>query len=256
MPRVDYDQIAHLYDEPMRAHTVDQQLLAFLANRPDLTPEALRVLDVGCGTGKQLTADRGQLPGAYYLGIDRFRGMLRIAARHEPGIGWINGDGARLPLRSASFDYATNQFSYHHIEEKQSFVRELYRVLRPGGRFVMTNIDPWSMPDWAIYRYFPEAFDQDQRDFLPPNQFGSLMAEAGFVDVTIERRTVVRARRIEEFLAYATDRHRASQFITIADSAYEQGLARLHRAVDASDDGSSTVDLGVSLVIAVGDKPA
>ena len=80
--------------------------------------------------------------------------MLRVAAPRSPGIVWAQGDGAHLPLASASFDYATNQFSYHHIVEQERFVYEMLRVLRPGGRFVMTNIDPWSMVDWSIYRYF------------------------------------------------------------------------------------------------------
>ena len=58
MPRVDYDLIAPLYDEPIREHPVDARLLEFLGERKDLDGTAVRVLDVGCGTGQQLSANR------------------------------------------------------------------------------------------------------------------------------------------------------------------------------------------------------
>ena len=256
MPRVDYDQIAHLYDEPMRDHAVDARLLQFMASRPDLEQSGLRVLDVGCGTGKQLAADRRQLPEAQLVGVDRFRGMLRIAGRHGPGIGWIHGDGTRLPLASGCFDYATNQFSYHHIADKAAFIHEVFRVLRPGGRFVMTNIDPWSMLDWAIYRYFPEAFELDERDCLTSAAFCALMTAVGFAEIRIDRRVTVRPLGLDDFLGYASDRHRTSQFIAISDAAYVQGLARLRRNVADAGASQPTVDLGVCLLTISGDRPA
>lgn len=152
MPRVNYDQIAHLYDEPMRRHSVDARLLAFLKERGDLDPDTVHILDVGCGTGSQLAANREFLPNACMVGVDPFRQMLRVASRSAPASFWVQGDGSRLPLAASGFDYITNQFSYQHIAQQESFVGEMFRVLRPSGRFTMTNIDPWSMPDWAIYR--------------------------------------------------------------------------------------------------------
>jgi SAM-dependent methyltransferase len=255
MPRVDYDQIAHLYDEPIRAHAVDQRLLSYLSQRSDLDRDEVRVLDVGCGTGKQLVANRAELPRAMLVGVDRFRGMLRIAASGGGGIGWVQADGARLPLATASFDYATNQFSYHHIADQPSFVREMFRVLRPGGRFVLTNIDPWSMLDWAIYQYFPEALEQDQRDFVTAEAMTSMMRAAGFVDVRAERRSVQRRAPIAEFLAYASDRHRMSQLMTISDAAYDAGLDRLRRDARDTAQVAAPAELGASLLTVSGDRP-
>ena len=255
MPRVDYDQIAHLYDEPIREHAVDERLLAFLEERPDLDEASVRILDVGCGTGRQLGANWTRLPGAVMVGVDRFRGMLRIAARRGPGIGWVQGDGAQLPLASASFDYATNQFSYQHIAEQERFVHEMHRVLRPGGRFVMTNIDPWSMTRWAIYRYFPAAFDRDVLDFLPADAFADLMREAGFVDVRIERRARAETRDLAELLAYVSERHRTSQLMVIADDAYRDGLGRLRLELEAAGGASVTVESEACLLMIRGDRP-
>lgn len=256
MPRVDYDLIAHLYDEPLRAPGVDARLLAFLDERPDLDPGAVRVLDVGCGTGRQLAANRTRLPQATLAGVDRFVGMLRIAARRSPDVGWVQGDGGHLPLAEASFDYATNQFSYQHIAEQQRFVHEMQRVLRPGGRFVMTNIDPWSMLDWSIYRYFPEALDLDGDDFLPADVFAAYLREAGFVNVGIERLRIRRDEPLADFLAYASERHRASQLMAISDDAYDAGLEQIRVALAKAGSRPVTVDSGVSLVIVSGDRPA
>jgi SAM-dependent methyltransferase len=255
MPRVDYDRIAHLYDEPMRRHSVDERLIAYLESRPDLDPAMLHVLDIGCGTGTQLAANRSQWPFATFVGVDRFRGMLRVAGRNGPGISWVQGDGARIPLASDSFHYATNQFSYHHIHNRSAFVHEMYRVLCPGGRFVMVNIDPWSMPNWAIYQYFPETLQQDQADFLTSASFESEMRAAGFADIVVERRTIRRERPLAEFLAYASERHRTSQFITISDAAYEAGLARIRAAVASAGDEPAPVELGVCLLIITGHRP-
>ena len=216
----------------------------------------MRVLDVGCGTGRQLAANRTRLPRATLVGVDRFVGMLRIAARRSPDIGWVHGDGADLPLASSSVDYATNQFSYQHIAEQERFVQEMQRVLRPGGRFVMTNIDPWSMPDWSIYRYFPEALDLDGDDFLPADVFAAYLHEAGFSNVAIERRTIRRDEPLTDFLAYASERHRASQLMAISDDAYDAGLERIRADVAEAGSRPVTADSGVSLVIVSGDRPA
>jgi SAM-dependent methyltransferase len=254
-PRVDYDQIAHLYDEPIRDHSVDQRLLAYLAERPDLDPATARVLDVGCGTGKQLAADRSELPRALLVGMDRFVGMLRIAGRRGPGISWVQGDGGRLPLRSESFDFATNQFSYQHISERQAFVREVYRVLRPGGRFVMLNIDPWSMAGWVIYQYFPAAFDRDQVDFLPGEAFAESMREAGFVHVRIDRQARRRREDLVAFAEYVSGRHRTSQLMVISDAEYQAGLARLRQDLAAAG-GTFAVDSETCLLTISGDRPS
>src|SRR5688572_12410527 len=157
MHRVNYDQIAHLYDEPVRDYAVDPMLLAYLEERPDLSPSTMRILDVGCGTGKQQTANHGRFPAMTVVGLDRFSGMLQQARRRGPAVHWLQGDAPTLPFADSSFDFASNQFSYHHIHNQPRFLQEVYRVLRPGGRFAMFNIDPWAMPNWVIYQFFPAA---------------------------------------------------------------------------------------------------
>ena len=252
--RVDYDRIAALYDEPARAHDVDPHLLAFIESMDDETAAALRVLDVGCGTGSQLAANRARLPHVSMVGVDRFIGMLRLARRRALDVCWLQGHGARLPLRSTSCDFATCQFAYPHIRQTPRLLDEVFRVLRPGGRFVMTNIDPWSMEAWAIYRYFPEAFARDCDDFVPVDRFLALMRQSGFVDVSARRDHLPRQETLGDFLAFTRARHRVSQLMAIADEAYAEGLRRLERA--AAADPASTITSPFVLVTITGDRPA
>jgi ubiquinone/menaquinone biosynthesis C-methylase UbiE len=256
MQRVNYNEIALLYDEPWRDHAVDPHLVAFFDAHPELAPSETRILDIGCGTGKQLTANRGRFPDMAMVGVDRFAGMLRIARQRGPQIAWVNGDGAVLPLHHDSVDYACNQFSYHHMLVKEAMVHEVWRVLKPGGQFVMTNIDPWSMSNWLVYQYFPAARDIDQHDFLPVERFVAVMRAAGFVNVRAHRECHWPREALQDFLAYASQRHRTSQCMVISDADYHAGLQRLEQSIANAQGQQLVVDSEFCLVTIIGDKPA
>jgi SAM-dependent methyltransferase len=249
--RVDYDAIAHLYDDRRRDHVADEGLTAYMAER-GLAPERARVLDVGCGTGKQLAANRGRYPRMLLAGVDRSGAMLRLAQARDTRVAWIHGDAQALPFASGVFDYATNQFSYPHIADKQRFAGEVFRVLRPGGRFALTNIDPWAMPQWILYRYFPEARDLDEGDFLPPDALRSLLASAGFARIEVSSLDRSHDQDLTEALRSASQRHSASQLMAIPDAAYRAGLDRL--GVDLARGVSATRSQFVVLTVRA-DKP-
>src|SRR5512143_896309 len=126
--KVDYDQIAQLYDEPGRDFGPDPDLLCYMQEHP--CSASLRVLDMGCGTGKQLAADHTAAPALQFVGLDLFHGMLGVARNRCEPVTWIQGDSASPPFGDASFDYITNQFSYHHIQDKTRLIFETCRLLK------------------------------------------------------------------------------------------------------------------------------
>jgi SAM-dependent methyltransferase len=94
----------------------------------------LRVLDVGCGNGTYLQALRARHVAA--VGLDLSPGMLRSAGHREV----VNADVVALPVRDASFDIVLAPHMLYHVADRAQAIRELRRVLIPGGRLVaVTN---------------------------------------------------------------------------------------------------------------------
>lgn len=238
--RVDYDQIAHLYDnQPLRDKDVDPNLLRLLEQHPDLSIADLSVLDIGCGTGNQLLANLPHVPQASLIGLDLFGGMLRRAKAKSKTISWVQADGTNPPFASNSFHYISNQFSFHHVQDKPAMLEAIYQILRPGGQFVMQNINPYDMPSWLYYQYFPEAFDLDKQNFLPKETLLGLMKVAGFKDIRLNLTPIDYEQDMHEFLRIAEQRHTCSQLIAIPDKGYRAGIKRIKKHLSRRD--SATV---------------
>jgi SAM-dependent methyltransferase len=234
MLRVDYDAIAHLYDSgPHRTKTVDPELLAFIEQR--ISGDLTSILDVGCGTGNQLIADRLVLPSAQLVGLDRSLGMLRQARLKAPDIAWVHADASATPFQTESFDFISCQFALHHIQDKVGMLRETFRVLRADGRLILRNLCPQECADWLYYDYFPEARAIDLEDFWPPETIMAEMHSSGFVAVTEEREHLHFEQDLRSWLDTIRRRDTCSQLLAITDGAYQAGLSRLmHELADRS----------------------
>ena len=252
--RVDYDRIAHLYDEPLRDHVPDLDLEEYLLEHPQPGAASLLILDMGCGTGKQLASNREKYPDMTMVGLDLFWGMLTQAQKRCTAISWVQGDSSATPFADCSFDYATSQFSYSHVLDKKGLFSEAFRILKHGGRYAMTHIDPWSMPDWLVYRYFPAAKRRDFKDFLTVESFIERMLQTGFINTVARRTYHIEKLSTREFLDYASQRYRTSQLMVISDQSYEQGLNKLQEDIKQYGD-SWELESEICLVTITGDKP-
>lgn len=98
------------------------------------------VLDVGTGPGTLVRELARRLPELQIYGIDLSEDMIGLARAHarrehlEERVQFTSGDVARLPYPDQSFDVVVSTISMHHWAELEQPLRELYRVLRPGGR--------------------------------------------------------------------------------------------------------------------------
>lgn len=99
-------------------------------------------LEVGCGSGAvtRLVARELRLQA---IGIDIDRDQIALAAAEASGLANARfqvEDATRLPFADGSFDIALSFLTLHHIEDLEAAIREVARVLRPGGYFVYGDI--------------------------------------------------------------------------------------------------------------------
>ena len=105
-----------------------------------LPPPGRRTVDVGCGEGR-LTRDLEAL-GHQVIGIDGSPSLVAAARALDPAMDIRLGDAAALPVESGCTDLAVAFMSLHDIDDMPGAVREIARILEPGGRLCLAIVHP------------------------------------------------------------------------------------------------------------------
>jgi SAM-dependent methyltransferase len=125
------------YDQPLRLFPIEHPTMRMLL---DPLPASV-VLDAACGTGRysQYLAERGHR----VIGVDCSQAMLARAREKLPESEFREGDLEALPLESGSVDAAVCALALVHLPEVGKAVAELARVVRPGGRVMISDVHPF-----------------------------------------------------------------------------------------------------------------
>ncbi|MEV0143820.1 MULTISPECIES: class I SAM-dependent methyltransferase [unclassified Nonomuraea] len=140
-----------------------------------------RVLDVGCGTGyltRVLAPVAG--PNGHVTGVDPSAPMIEHARKKAPGnCSYLVGEGQSLDLPDASFDVVVSSLAVHHMPsaERGNAVREMFRVLRPGGRLLIAECRPPANP---VLAHLVGMLSGPAMRHRPQDLLANLLPEAGF----------------------------------------------------------------------------
>jgi len=142
-------------NSPVRRHIQQREALFF--QKSHALPRGARCLEIGCGCGVGARIIHATFAPARIDALDIDPDMIKLARRkqvngHQHHLQLIAGDAQHLPYRDACFDGVFNYGIVHHLENWEQGIREVARVLKPGGVFYFEEIYP---PLYAniLFRY-------------------------------------------------------------------------------------------------------
>jgi demethylmenaquinone methyltransferase/2-methoxy-6-polyprenyl-1,4-benzoquinol methylase len=162
-----------------------------------------KILDLACGTGDMMLTLRDLAPESTIIGGDFSLQMLKMGQKkvNDP---LVAADATLLPFESESFDKITMAFGFRNVTDKPKALREIFRVLKPGGKMCILEFSqPRSKIFSKLYWFYFKTIlprvgalvskSQDAYTYLPQSvenfpreeEYRKMIAEAGFVDLTL-----------------------------------------------------------------------
>jgi SAM-dependent methyltransferase len=215
-----FDRLAAEYTKLRGSPPFDDPLSEAVVELGDL--RGRRVLDIGCGTGVVL----GLLMRDFDVqgvGLDASSKMIDAARRELPEVAEFHiGSAESLPFADATFDAVLMRLVVHLIDRPRAFAEAL-RVLRPGGRFVVTTSDRDAFASYWPAPYFPSYVEIERGRFPSGEKLVEELEAAGFRSMEVAPFTL--ARRFTRAEALAKLRGRAySTFGLMSEAEYERGV--------------------------------
>jgi ubiquinone/menaquinone biosynthesis C-methylase UbiE len=226
------------------------------------------VLEIACGTGRLTNHLYKQIPSsAKLIASDISPDMLALAKQKLSGtsIHFQTADAQQLPFEDNSFDYVLCQFGLMFLPDKQKGFKEIFRVLKPGGKFIFSTWD--KTENIAVKKMFfndlllPFFAGEDTARFLipfslhDPLQLESFLENAGFKNNSIENIFLEgRADNAKQIVdAYLIKHSLANEVAAKDPSALEPMAARFQQALETTF-GKGEIVCRLSAFIGTGEK--
>jgi ubiquinone/menaquinone biosynthesis C-methylase UbiE len=150
----------------------------------------IRLLDIGCGTGRFIDFIKQAWPRLQIVGLDMSDAYIKHAKRHlrhRSRMSFVVGKAEAVPLADQSHDAVTSIFLFHELPPKvrRSALRECARVLKPGGRLILLDsLQRGDEPDYeGMLRRFPQNYHEPYYASYTKENFGGLATEYGLTHV-------------------------------------------------------------------------
>ena len=165
-----------------------------------------RILDVGCGPGFYVAEILEEIrPNGSVVGVDTSTDMLAVAADRTGGSGDVEfhqADATALPFEDSDFDRVVSVQTLEYVEDATGGLAEMHRVLRPGGRIVVWDVD-WDTVSWESSN--PVRMDRVLKAWNEhlvhpalPRTLGMRMRSVGFVEVGFEAHVFATDKRVPD----------------------------------------------------------
>jgi len=186
--------------------------------------EIARILDLGCGTGRFSTPLR-QAFSCRVIGVEPSAAMLKVA-RVKEDIVWLQGQAENLPFSDGALDLVFMSQVFHHLVDSRTALREIRRVLKPGGFLAIRNGMREENEKLKWLEFFPEAKTIEDRRTPSRSELTSLVTGQGFQRTSQQTLYQLFADSSEEYFKKITSRG-LSSLISIDDKCFKDGVERM-----------------------------
>jgi ubiquinone/menaquinone biosynthesis C-methylase UbiE len=234
-----YDQIGKKYDSTRQA---DPEIIHRLYEI--FAPQKQQCfLDVGCGSGNYTIALAKK--GMDLTGLDVSHEMLAKARSKQSAVTWVQGDAKSLPFQDHNFDGILCFLAIHHIRDLPLFFKEVYRVLKPAGKFLIFTNSPTQFKQLWLTEYFSMMMEKAASRLFAQEELEHELSNAGFHGASFEKYFVTEnlkdaflevAKYHPELCLNANFRANTSPFALAPDQdEVRLGLERLKRDIESRE---------------------
>lgn len=192
----DYEQLSKVHFDK-QARVYDRTDTMYYSKYPKIsckhveqylkTVEFDSMLDVGCGTGFLIDLLRKSKTADYY-GLDLSPEMIKVAEEKLGGEASLTvGSADKLPYEDCSFDVVTCIQSFHHYPYPEKAMREVFRVLRPGGRYIISDTGYGGIKQAVFNKIFLPRMNSGDYAVYSKENIAQMMKKCGFESERAEK---------------------------------------------------------------------
>lgn len=183
IPVLGFEHLSEYYDAIMFLSGLGKNFKKRISALVSPSKHSLHIADIGCGTGTQLSALCEVYPFAHITGIDLDASLLKKAreriAPHANRVHLSVASATDTKLERNSLDLCFSTLVFHHLTHQQKIdaFTEVYRILKPGGTFLLTD---WGELWFTPFRYLLIFEDQERLEDHIHGRIPSFAHDAGF----------------------------------------------------------------------------